>query len=81
MGAQSATVLLADYEERSLEPVPDAMPSPILGAQRIDGSVAGRSYREQEVIEVPMPDGGVALYFPITQRAERVGFSKCSWPP
>jgi serine phosphatase RsbU (regulator of sigma subunit) len=73
VGAQSATVLLADYEELSLEPVPDAVPSPTLGAQRIDGSEAGRAYREQRVVEVAMPDGGVALYFPITQRAERVG--------
>jgi serine phosphatase RsbU (regulator of sigma subunit) len=73
VGAQSATVMLADYEERSLEPVPDAVPSPNLGAQRIDASEAGRSYRDQQVVEVAMPDGGVALYFPITQRAERVG--------
>ena len=80
VGAQSATVLLADYEERTLEPVPDAVPSPTLGAQRIDGSEAGRAYREQRVVEVTMPDGGVALYFPITQRAERVGVLEVQLP-
>jgi len=73
VGAQAATVLLADYEERTLEPVPDAVPSPNLGAQQIEGSAAGRAYREEQVVEVAMPDGGVALYFPITQRAERIG--------
>src|SRR5665213_3327911 len=80
VGAQSATVLLADYEERTLEPVPDAVPSRTLGAQRIDGSEAGRCYREQQVVEVAMPDGGVALYFPITQRAERVGVLEVQLP-
>jgi serine phosphatase RsbU (regulator of sigma subunit) len=73
VGAQSATVLLADYEERTLEPVPDAVPSQTVGAQRIEGSEAGRAYREQRVVEVAMRDGGVTLYFPVTQRAERVG--------
>jgi serine phosphatase RsbU (regulator of sigma subunit) len=80
VGAQSATVLLADYEERTLEPVPVAVPSPTLGAQRIDGSEAGRAYREQRVVEVAISDGGVALYFPITQRAERVGVLEVQLP-
>jgi serine phosphatase RsbU (regulator of sigma subunit) len=80
VGAQSATVLLADYEERSLEPLPDALPSPSLGAQGIDGSEAGRAYREQSVVEVSMPDGGVVLFFPITQRAERVGVLEVQLP-
>ena len=52
VGAQAATVLLADYEERTLEPVPDAVPSPTLGAQRIEGSEAGRAYREEQIVEV-----------------------------
>jgi serine phosphatase RsbU (regulator of sigma subunit) len=80
VGAQAATVLLADYEERTLEPVPDAVPSPNLGAQRIEGSAAGRAYREGTVVEVAMADGGVALYFPITQRAERIGVLEVQLP-
>ena len=80
VGAQSATVLLADYEERTLEPVPDAVPSATLGAQRIEGSAAGRAYREETIVEVSLPDGGVALYLPITQRAERLGVLEVQLP-
>ena len=79
VGARSSTVLLADYEERVLEPVPGAVPAPNLGAQRIDGSEAGRAYREQQPIEIAT-DSDVTLYLPITQRAERIGVLEVSMP-
>ena len=72
VGARSSTVLLADYEERVLEPVPGAISSPTLGAQRVDSSAAGRAYREQRPIQIAT-DSGLTLYLPITQRAERIG--------
>ena len=79
VGARSSTVLLADYEERVLEPVPGAVSSPNLGAQRIDGSEAGRAYREQQPIEIAT-DHTVMLYLPITQRAERIGILEVGLP-
>jgi serine phosphatase RsbU (regulator of sigma subunit) len=80
VGANTATVLVADYEEHTLEPVPDAVPSPTLGAQRIEGSAAGQAYREERIVEVTLPDGGVALYLPITQRSERIGVLEVQLP-
>jgi serine phosphatase RsbU (regulator of sigma subunit) len=80
VGARSCTVLLADYEERTLEPVPGAGPSSILGAQQVDGSVAGRAYREQQLVEIPMDDGECLLYLPVTQRAERLGVLEVRLP-
>ncbi|HEY0869380.1 MAG TPA: hypothetical protein VGD55_03195, partial [Acidothermaceae bacterium] len=79
VGARSSPVLLADYEERMLEPVPGGAPSPTLGAQQIDGSQAGRAYREQRLVEIEA-SGEVTLYLPITQRAERVGVLEITMP-
>ena len=79
LGAQSTAVLLADYEERTLEPVPGAVSSPTLGAQRVDGSEAGRAYREQRLVEIAR-DGDVTVYLPITQRAERIGVLEVRLP-
>lgn len=79
VGARASTVLLADYEERVLEPVPGAVSLPTLGAQQIDGSAAGRAYREQQQVYIAT-DSDVTLYLPITQRAERIGILEVSLP-
>lgn len=69
VGATSCLILLADYEARVLEPVPSA-DSPGVGSQEVDGSIAGRCYRDQR----PQIDLDLRRCFvPITQREERVG--------
>jgi serine phosphatase RsbU (regulator of sigma subunit) len=80
INARSCTVLLADYEESSLEPLPGPSPSSTLGSQQVDGSAAGLAYREQRVVDIALGDGDVVLFLPITQRAERVGVLEVRLP-
>ena len=80
INARSCTVLLADYEERSLEPLPGPPRSSMLGAQEVDDSSAGLAYREQRVVEIALSDGDVVLFLPMTQRAERVGVLEVQLP-
>lgn len=80
VGAQSCTVLLADYEERTLEPVPGDGASSTLGEQQVEGSPAGRAYREQQVVEVATGRRECLLYLPITLRAERIGVLEVRLP-
>ena len=77
--ARSCTVLLADYSERTLEPVPAAGLASTLSTQQVDGSAAGTAYREQRVVSVPSHDGSL-LYLPITQRQERIGVLEVDIP-
>jgi serine phosphatase RsbU (regulator of sigma subunit) len=77
--ARSCTVLLADYSEQTLEPVPAVGLASTLSSQRVDGSAAGEAYREQRVIAVPSHEGSV-LYLPITQRQERIGVLEVDIP-
>lgn len=81
VGARSCTVLLADYEERTLEPVPGEGASSALGEQQVEGSAAGRAYREQQVVEVATGRRECLLYLPITMRAERIGVLEVRLPP
>ncbi|HVE99444.1 MAG TPA: hypothetical protein VNA12_09720, partial [Mycobacteriales bacterium] len=77
--ARSCTILLADYSEQTLEPVPAAGLASTLSSQLVDGSAAGAAYREQRVFAVPSHDGSV-LYLPITQRQERIGVLEVDIP-
>ena len=79
VGARSCTILLADYSEQTLEPVPALGMASTLSSQRVDGSAAGAAYREQRVVAVPSHDGSV-LYLPITQRQERIGVLEVDVP-
>ncbi len=78
-GAHACTLLLSDYEERTLEPVPGAGESSTTGEQRLEGSVAGAAYLAQEATVVPVGAGFVG-YFPVTMRAERLGVLEVDLP-
>lgn len=70
VGATSCLILLADYEARVLEPVPLASVPANAGSQEIDGSVAGRCYRDQRL---QIDASRRRFLVPITEREERVG--------
>ncbi len=70
VGVSSCTILLADYESQTLEPVLGEGGSPRAGSQSVEGSMAGRCYREQQV---QVDQGRRRLCVAITVREERVG--------
>lgn len=70
VGAASCLILLADYEAQVLEPVPGTTTPSRSGSQSVDGSLAGRCFREQRV---QAQADGRRLFLPITVREERVG--------
>lgn len=78
-GATACTILLADYEERTLMPVPGKGDASTTGEHRIEGSVAGRAYLDQEPMVMPASFGHVG-YFPVSMRAERLGVLEIDLP-
>ncbi|MDP9239085.1 MAG: serine/threonine-protein phosphatase [Actinomycetota bacterium] len=78
--ATACTILLADYEERTLMPVPGQGNSSTDGEQLLEGSVAGQAYLEQAAIVVPAAGVGYVGYFPVTMRAERLGVLEVDLP-
>jgi serine phosphatase RsbU (regulator of sigma subunit) len=78
-GATACTILLADYEEQTLMPVPGKGNASTTGEYRIDGSAAGRAYLEQEATVTPAGNGHVG-YFPVSMRAERLGVLEIDLP-
>ncbi len=77
VGASSCLVLLADYESKSLEPVPSASSPPGMSGQSVDGSLAGRCYREQRA---RTEQGGRRVFVPMTVRGERIGVLDVHFP-
>ena len=60
LGVQECALLLADYSETTLEPVPGVehvMELPRLG---VDDSAAGAAYRQQRAVHVDLPTSGDA---------------------
>ena len=78
-GATACALLLADYEERTLVPVPGRGHSSSSGEQRVEGSLAGNAFITQESAIVPVAAGHVGL-FPVTMRAERLGVLEVALP-
>ncbi|MGB9377159.1 MAG: PP2C family protein-serine/threonine phosphatase [Mycobacteriales bacterium] len=78
-GATGCALLLADYEERTLVPVPGRGESSSSGEQRVEGSRAGEVFMCQEPAVVPAGRGHVG-YFPVTMRAERLGILEVDLP-
>lgn len=78
-GATACALLLADYEERTLVPVPGRGESSSSGEQRVEGSLAGAAFTDQESTIVPVAVGHVG-YFPVTMRAERLGVLEVDMP-
>lgn len=78
-GATACTILLADYEERTLMPVPGRGEASTTGEQRLDSSQAGRAYQDQEPLVIPAGTCYVG-YFPMSMRAERLGVLEVDLP-
>jgi serine phosphatase RsbU (regulator of sigma subunit) len=73
LGAVQTTLLLADYAEQRLTVVGGGETTPI------DGSVEGRAYADQRMVEVNSTDR-ITMCLPITIRAERLGVLRVVLP-
>jgi len=79
LGVQECALLLADYSETTLEPVPGAESSVELPRLDVDKSAAGAAYRQQRAVHVDVPTSGDApsesavTYLPVSMRTERLG--------
>jgi hypothetical protein len=70
-GARDVSILLQDYGQRVLRPLPGrglAVGEP----ESIDESLAGRAFLSATVIEHPQP-GGVRMYLPLLDGSDEVG--------
>ena len=79
LGVQECALLLADYSETTLEPVPGAERVMELPRLDVDGSAAGLAYRQQRAVHATVPTRGEAApestvtYLPVSMRTERLG--------
>ncbi|MEP6695591.1 MAG: PP2C family protein-serine/threonine phosphatase [Pseudonocardiales bacterium] len=78
-GATACTILLADYEEETLTPVPARGAASTTGEHHVQGSVAGQAFLDQEPIVMAASFGHVG-YFPVSMRAERLGVLEIDLP-
>ncbi|MDP9075580.1 MAG: serine/threonine-protein phosphatase [Actinomycetota bacterium] len=71
IGGRDVTVLLQDYDQVTLMPLPGRC---LLVGQpeAIDGTVAGRAFLGDELVEQAVP-GGVRLFVPLLDGTDRVG--------
>ena len=72
LGAKDAVLYLSDYEQNRLVPLPGEG-VPVRSALEIDSSVAGHCYRTVEPVRSSAEDGGVRLWVPLLDGAERAG--------
>jgi serine phosphatase RsbU (regulator of sigma subunit) len=72
LGAQSTTIWLVDYEQRLLSPLltPHETPRERLS---VDGSLAGRAFRQVELVETEAAQGQRRLWAPLLDGVERLG--------
>ncbi len=68
-------LLLADYGETTLEPVPDGTRSGAMAEQDVISSPAGAAYREQRWVRHDLDgvDPAQVVYLPVSIRTERLG--------
>jgi serine phosphatase RsbU (regulator of sigma subunit) len=71
MGGREVTVLLQDYDQMTLVPLP-GQGLHVGAAQPIDGSLAGLAFQTDEIVERPWGDV-VRLYVPLLDGTDRVG--------
>ena len=72
IGADDAALYLADYEQRSLMPVP-TRDGPLREAVVIDTTLAGRCFRTLDVQQSAGDDGRVRVWVPVLDGVERLG--------
>lgn len=68
LGGRDLVLYLIDYEQQVLRPTPDSE----LGPAQVVGTMAGRCFSTQEVLEAP-GDDGLQVWVPVSERAERLG--------
>jgi serine phosphatase RsbU (regulator of sigma subunit) len=79
LGVQECALLLADYSETTLEPVPGAEGTVARSRLAVDDSAAGAAYRHQHPVHVATQTPGAAApdstvtYLPVSMRTERLG--------
>ena len=72
LGADDTALYLVDYEQRSLEPVPNH-DGPVRDGVMIDTTLAGRCYRTLDVQQSTGDDGRVRVWVPVLDGVERLG--------
>ncbi|MEQ4203976.1 PP2C family protein-serine/threonine phosphatase [Actinopolymorpha sp. B9G3] len=71
-GASAGVLLLADYAETTLEPVPGQWGPLAAEVHQVDGPTAGKAFRTQRPVSVD--DGsGTLVFVPVSVRRERLG--------
>lgn len=84
VGAVSASLWLADYEERTLEPLTATDVTTRSESQTsVDAPGVGHAFREQQPVLERVPtdkDGEVDVHLPVTLRAERLGVLQVALP-
>ncbi len=72
VGGRDGSILLQDYAQELLVPLPGrrlhvSQPEPVID------SPAGRAFLRGEVVEVPLARGGVRMYLPLLDGSDTVG--------
>jgi len=78
--ADRCTLLLADYAEQALEPVPSRQGRQQFGEQSIDGTPAGAAYKSGS-LSVHDEGDATVVFVPVTVRSERLGILAVRLPP
>ncbi|MEA2931251.1 MAG: hypothetical protein QOI56_36 [Actinomycetota bacterium] len=80
-GGNHLVLYVVDYEQETLQPV--ALASDLLAEApkgvTIEGTMAGRSFRTQEVLSAETADGW-RVWAPVRERAERIGVLELGFP-
>lgn len=63
---------LADYEQRMLMPLPGHH-VPVREPLLIEGTLGGRAFRSESVLEADVPDGGCRVWLPLLDGTARLG--------
>jgi serine phosphatase RsbU (regulator of sigma subunit) len=69
-------VLLIDYEQRELRPLPGDAQG--VGSQSVDGTLAGRCFRQVEAVDIGHSDG--YMWVPLIDGVERLGVLRLRLP-
>ena len=72
LGARDLRLYLVDYEQQELRCAPPGLDAGAESSVPVTGTMAGRCFSTQEMLEAAV-DGGLQLWLPVTDRAERLG--------
>ena len=72
LGVRGLVLYLIDYEQQVLQPSPEHRTGEPVPAATVLGTMAGRCFSTQALLESPGEDGTL-VWVPVTERAERLG--------